>query len=403
MKQRCVLVFMLIFLLMVTNVSIIGAQDAIPQFLFAHDNDNHTIVKIDTLTGLATVVGPTNFLSWASGIAVSRGPVPGPDGIVFPSGTLFGLFRDNLLGKDFVVVIDTTTGEAIKVVQTERLIVDRGIAFGPDGVTLFLMEGNGYLSIIDTVTGSVTPVGYTGFSDDALEFDPDSGVFFAIPKNTLITIDPLDASATVVGNIGGLGNLDACTIVRSPEGTWFTINRRTKELVTIDITTGTVSSVIGKLGPNVSKNICATGFAPERPFTVKVSIDIKPQSCPNPLNTNSHGVLPVAILGDENLDVTFIDPDSIQLEGVAPIRNSIEDVSVPIMDKRYECDCITGGQDGFDDMVFKFDVQEIMDALGDITDGEELVLTLTGNLLDGTSIIGEDCVIVISKKGKSKK
>ena len=30
---------------------------------------------------------------------------------------------------------------------------------------------------------------------------------------------------------------------------------------------------------------------------IQISVDIKPQSCPNPVNVNAKGVLPVAILG----------------------------------------------------------------------------------------------------------
>lgn len=43
-----------------------------------------------------------------------------------------------------------------------------------------------------------------------------------------------------------------------------------------------------------------------------VPIDIKPQSCPNPINVKSRGVLPVAILGTAEFDVTTIDPASIR-------------------------------------------------------------------------------------------
>ena len=32
-----------------------------------------------------------------------------------------------------------------------------------------------------------------------------------------------------------------------------------------------------------------------KPVTIKVEVDIKPQSCPNPLNTKSQGILPIAI------------------------------------------------------------------------------------------------------------
>jgi T5SS/PEP-CTERM-associated repeat protein len=135
---------------------------------------------------------------------------------------------------------------------------------------------------------------------------------------------------------------------------------------------------------------------------VEVPIDIKPGSCPNPLNIKSKGVLPVAILGTEDFDVTDIDPASLRLAGVAPILSSIEDVSTPLLEKQDECDCISEGEDGIDDLTLKFDTQEIISALGEIADGDELVLTLTGELLDGTHIEGEDCIIILSE-GKGKK
>jgi hypothetical protein len=130
---------------------------------------------------------------------------------------------------------------------------------------------------------------------------------------------------------------------------------------------------------------------------IDVPLDIKPQSCPNPLNVKSKGVLPIAILGTEDFDVTEIDLASIRLAGVAPIRSSIEDVSTPLLEKEDECDCTTEGEDEIDDLTLKFDTQEIVDALGEVADGDVFVLTLTGELSDGTPIEGEDCIIILSK------
>lgn len=126
-----------------------------------------------------------------------------------------------------------------------------------------------------------------------------------------------------------------------------------------------------------------------------LSIDIKPQSCPNPINTKSKGVLPVAILGTNEFDVLTIDPASIRLAGVAPIRSSYEDVATPA-EKVDECDCTDEGPDGFLDLALKFDTQEIISALGAVSDGDEIVLTVTGQLSDDTEIEGSDCVLIIS-------
>ena len=132
-----------------------------------------------------------------------------------------------------------------------------------------------------------------------------------------------------------------------------------------------------------------------RPFLkpIPVAIDIKPGSCPNPLNVKSLGVLPVVILGSGDFDVSSIDAVSIRLAGVAPIRSSYEDVATPVLDSN-ECECSTEGPDGFLDLTLKFETQRIMEAIGEVDHGDELVLELIGVLSDETPIEGSDCVII---------
>lgn len=135
---------------------------------------------------------------------------------------------------------------------------------------------------------------------------------------------------------------------------------------------------------------------------IEVPLDIKPGSCPNPLNIKSKGVLPVAVAGTEDLDVTQIDPASIRLAGVAPSRSNLEDVVTPFEPfegKEDIYDCNIEGPDGYIDLTLKFSTQEVVAALGDVNDGDVVVLELTGDLYDGTPIKGED-VVAILKKGK---
>jgi len=128
---------------------------------------------------------------------------------------------------------------------------------------------------------------------------------------------------------------------------------------------------------------------------MEIALDIKPGSCSNPLNVKSRGVLSVAILEGEDFDVTQVDPTTVLLEEVAPLRWAFEDVAAPSK-------CTEEGPDGFIDLGLEFDVQEVVAALGDVEDGDVLAMTLTGNLQEefgGTPIQGED-VVVILKKGK---
>lgn len=139
---------------------------------------------------------------------------------------------------------------------------------------------------------------------------------------------------------------------------------------------------------------------------IEVPLDIKPLSCPNPLNVSAQGVLPAAILGTADFDVTLVDLDSIELEGVSPLSSALEDVAtpfVPFTGKRAANDCTTASADGYMDLTLKFDNQEIVSALGTVSDGEVRVLKLTGNLkpeFGGTQIRGED-VAIIREKGKA--
>lgn len=129
-----------------------------------------------------------------------------------------------------------------------------------------------------------------------------------------------------------------------------------------------------------------------KPATV-VAVDIKPGGCPNPLNVKSSGVLPVAILGTDDYDITTIDPTSIRLTGVEPIRSSYEDVATPVSDSN-DCNCTEEGPDGFLDLTLKFKTQRIAEAIGDVNHGDVLELPLTGVLSDETPIEGADCILI---------
>jgi hypothetical protein len=136
-------------------------------------------------------------------------------------------------------------------------------------------------------------------------------------------------------------------------------------------------------------------------FGININLDIKPTSCPNPFNVKSKGVLPVAILGTMDFDVHTVDPATIRLEGVAPLRWNFEDVSTPVPPGADTCACTTARADGFMDLTLKFDHQAIAAALGTVYDREVRRLTLNGMTYDSIPIEGKDCVVII-KNGRPK-
>jgi hypothetical protein len=123
-------------------------------------------------------------------------------------------------------------------------------------------------------------------------------------------------------------------------------------------------------------------------------LDIHPTSCPNPLNVRGRGALPAAILGFESFDVTEVDPSTLLLNGVAPLRWAYEDVATPLWEGE-ECDCTTMGPDGFMDLTLKFNMQEVAYTLGEVYFGDVLPVTISGVLLDGTAFEASDCVTIV--------
>jgi hypothetical protein len=128
-----------------------------------------------------------------------------------------------------------------------------------------------------------------------------------------------------------------------------------------------------------------------------VALDVMPGACPNPFNVRSRGVLPVAILGRSDFSVTDIDVESLRLNGVAPLRSSVEDVAAPA-GIQVDCGCTAAGPDGQADLTLKFDRTMIVPSLGGPSDGDMVPLVLTGKLRNGWLIEGKDCVMIINKR-----
>jgi len=149
---------------------------------------------------------------------------------------------------------------------------------------------------------------------------------------------------------------------------------------------------------------------------LEVLVDIKPGSCPNPLNPKSKGRIPVAIVGTTEFDpITAVDPASILLEGVSPIDTDMIDSTQPgdyDPENCYNCfnaenwlNCDTDDDgiddsycgDGIYDLVLYFDTQEIVAAIGYAERNECVLLTLTGETLSGDPIEASDSMWILKK------
>jgi hypothetical protein len=126
---------------------------------------------------------------------------------------------------------------------------------------------------------------------------------------------------------------------------------------------------------------------------VAAHLDVQPGGCPNSLGVNKRGVIPVALVGSDGFDVTAVDVSSVLLNGVPPVRSSIEDVTSPYSGDG--CGCAEDTLDGVPDLSFKVDAPSLLATLAGSAPGDEVPVTLTGALLDGTPFEASDCVRLV--------
>jgi hypothetical protein len=285
---------------------------------------------------------------------------------------------------------------------------------GNSVATYQFQAGVGGIDLIDGLA-------YDGI-DDSLYYSPDISCYvyhFDVHGNLLNTVTPLNADEEMDCAVSGVAVGTNNTLYIGRDGY--------AEIRRIDKTTGAFVSQFATTAGRVEDLTCdPVTYAPLEAILAKdaynglyeafeveagtcplpkieVPVDIKPMSCPNPLNIIKKGALPVAILGTEEFDVSQIDPVSITLEGVSPLRWAMEDEAAsfePYLGKEDAFDCNEAGPDGYMDLGLKFVAQELVAALGEVSDGDVIVLHLEGYLMEefgGTPIVGEDVVWILNK------
>jgi putative hemolysin len=149
-----------------------------------------------------------------------------------------------------------------------------------------------------------------------------------------------------------------------------------------------------------------------------IFVDIKPGSCPNPLELShkseqNKGVLPVAILGTVAFDVKGINPNTIRMKrpecmecsSISPVRWSYEDVATPYAGGQ-QCGCNKRRPDGYLDLTLKFDLATVAEKLKlyDVY-GQTISVTIKADPYDdqGAPIRAHDCIVIHKEKTKDKK
>jgi hypothetical protein len=215
--------------------------------------------------------------------------------------------------------------------------------------------------------------GQTIAVDDSAITPPDSTVIINVVDNDIAGTLPLQLQSLVLPQVLSNGTLVGQDLVN---GTF----------------TYTANEGLGSIEPDSFDYEVCDSATPTRSCataTVYVYVAIPITTfdiIPKKLNVKKMGVIPVVIRSTETFDVATIDdPGSLELAGVTPHRWHM----------------------GKKKLTLKFKAQDIVGPIrNDVSHGDEIVLHLTGRLIneldpeaEGPVIVGEDTVIII-KKGK---
>jgi hypothetical protein len=114
-------------------------------------------------------------------------------------------------------------------------------------------------------------------------------------------------------------------------------------------------------------------------LVIQVDIDVKPGSFPSCFNSNGHGVIPVAIFGAQDFDVSLVDIETVALDGA------------PVTVRKRTGKPMFSFSDINSDSLLDMVVQ--IDDIGGYTPADTFA-TLTGSLNNGTPFegVGDICI-----------
>ena len=131
---------------------------------------------------------------------------------------------------------------------------------------------------------------------------------------------------------------------------------------------------------SVANGLHSAFFVVPELATLDIAIDIRPGSDQNPVNLKSNGVLPVAILGEDEFDVRDINLSSLSLDGASPQTKGNSGKVGTFKD-------VNG--DDLIDLLLLFDLSGL-DVPGDVSE-----LVLEGLLDNGTAFAGSDSIRIV--------
>jgi hypothetical protein len=178
--------------------------------------------------------------------------------------------------------------------------------------------------------------------------------------------------------------------------TWRNARTYTPSVLKVDETYQMWFSGKDSLGSDYS-----IGYATTTPSPLEVILDIIPGIDPNVIPWNKRGFITAAVIGTHDFDVKNIDISTIRLENEAPVRASFRDITAPKTDRKDTHIHSHRRRDGYPDLVLTFRIYNLLGSVSREEASNKIALTLTGSLNDGRQIVGQDSVIIITRKRKN--
>jgi branched-chain amino acid transport system substrate-binding protein len=347
--------------------------------------DNYDIQYLDQATLL--IAGHGNGSVFTLDLASGHVREIFHDDTVWPIGLALHPIEPTLYVSDEgsgIYGFDFETGSLTQITA----VAGHTIALGPNGWIYFTNEGDP-LRKVNPTTGQVELVADAyGYQYLGFVFAPDGHiVMLSAAPNAVLDIDP--ATGVVTERAWALPNGDPpgdlghmSDLVLMADGSVYFVSNGNSGLFHLD-----ASGILWELHRDPLGDAVDMILAQTPPSELEVAIDIQPGQYPNSLNIDGHGVIPVAVLGDDSFDVTQIDAATLDFAGLevrvkknGSAQCSIEDVSGDFTHPE-------GAPDGFLDLVCRF-VDDPPAWMPD--DG---TATLTGRLLPaygGTAFSGSD-------------
>jgi len=330
------------------------------------DQGRNRVQAYDGTTGqdLGTLVSVGGYYDIPTGIAVT------------PSGNF-------LVGMEGVgkIVEYGPDGSEVRVFSEDPRLGSGpfSMAYGPNG-NLFVAVGHGYIGSVVELnrdTGTYVRDFNVAVGPRGLTFGPDGHLFVASVYQQLVEEYELTSnSATLVRTFSGLGQGPHGVLV-GPDGVLYV--GLSPNLARFRLSDGArLADYTGSSGGSLRELLWSDGAGPCGPL--KVTVDIKPGSSPNSINTRNKGEIPVAVLTTATFDAATVDPATVRFGAADTEAKS----------NHYALEDVNG--DGKADLVLQFPTQSTGIACGATS------ATLTGKTRNGLSLQGSDSIVTVGCK-----